>query len=144
MLLAFNMLLSLVFLPFNIYLLVHLSILPLLFLFWNFLFESHEYFLTARKKYTPWSAYTVLQSLLYAYCRCDSRDPKHDPLSFSVPAPSCLGFCSCWRPCHDCPAAPLYSQPSYKWQFIGKLSLWQTGLDSQSQLCSLGVYLYPF
>lgn len=36
------MLLSLVFLPFNVYLSVDLSILPLLFLSWHFLFKSHE------------------------------------------------------------------------------------------------------
>lgn len=42
MLLAFKMLLSLVFLSFNIYLLADLSILPLLFLPWHFLFKIPE------------------------------------------------------------------------------------------------------
>ena len=44
MLLAFKMLLSLVFLSFNIYLLVDLPILPPLFLPWHFLFKAPECF----------------------------------------------------------------------------------------------------
>lgn len=103
MLLAFKMLLSLVFLPFSVYLSVDLYILPLLFLSWHFLFKSHESLTTVCKK----EAYTLVciqdpESASSAQSWFNPRGCKHNLLSLSVPAPFYLELCSYWSPFHDC------------------------------------------
>lgn len=128
------MLLSLVFLPFNVYLSVDLSILPLLFLSWHFLFKSHESLTMVCKK----EACTLVciqgpESASSAQSWVNPRGCKHNLLPLSVPAPFYLELCSCWSPCHDCLSHLVWGN------MAGGFAFGQTGLSSQFQLYLLDV-----